>query len=242
MTAVSPLLSMATARRKQTTSSAARPTVEPATGEKKRRYHHGNLRTALLVGASHLLRTSGIEGVTLRACAQFAGVSQAAIRNHFADKNHLLASLAAEGFVLLGQRRKSQATLSGSIAETLEIIFQNYVGFAVENSHLFRLMFADKNLRRDDYADLRSASHHALKELHAIFSAMLERAKLDSSGIEGLTFNLWSAMHGLAMLVIDEQYTLVTHPSVVKAQCTELATMLAAGLEQTRKRPKARVR
>lgn len=234
---------MATSRSKQTTRIAVRSTVDPVTVEKKRKYHHGNLRTALLVGASHLLRTSGIEGVTLRACAQFAGVSQAAIRNHFADKNALLASLAAEGYEALGRRPTDQAISSGSVAETLEIIIQNYVGFAVENTPLFRLMFADKGLRRADYVDLDKASHHAYQELRRIFSAMLEREGLDTSDIEGLSFTLWSAMHGLAMLVIDQQYSAASARSTfVGSRCSEMAAVLAAGLEQIRKRPKGRGR
>lgn len=234
---------MATARSKQTTHIAARSSVDSATVEKKRKYHHGNLRTALLVGASHLLRTSGIEGVTLRACAQFAGVSQAAIRNHFADKNALLASLAAEGYEALGQGRTDPVVASSSLAETLEIIIQNYVGFAVENSHLFRLMFADKDLRRADHVDLNDASHHAYQELRGIFSAMLEREELDTSDIEGLSFTLWSAMHGLAMLVIDQQYSAALPRSAfLRSRCSEMAAMLAAGLEQIRKRPKGRAR
>jgi AcrR family transcriptional regulator len=228
---------------KKTTRVAVRSTADSDTVEKKRKYHHGNLRTTLLVGASHLLSTSGIEGVTLRACAQFAGVSQAAIRNHFADKNALLASLAAEGYEALGRRPADPVISSGSMAETLGIIIRNYLGFAVENTPLFRLMFANKDLRRADYVDLNEASNHAYQELRRIFSAMLEREELDTSDIEGLSFTLWSAMHGLAMLVIDQQYSAASARSTfLESRCSEMAAMLAAGLEQTRKRPKGRTR
>jgi AcrR family transcriptional regulator len=63
-----------------------------------RTYHHGDLRTAILGAASELLREQGVDRISLRECARRVGVSHAAPYRHFANKEALVAALAAEGF------------------------------------------------------------------------------------------------------------------------------------------------
>jgi len=67
--------------------------------EKKRgRYHHGDLRRALLDAALELLAREGASALTLREVARRAGVTHAAPYRHFTDKQALLAAVAEEGF------------------------------------------------------------------------------------------------------------------------------------------------
>src|SRR5690606_29637298 len=65
------------------------------------RYHHGDLRAALLQAAVDVLAERGLGGLSLRECARRLNVSHAAPYRHFADKEALLVELAAEGFVRL---------------------------------------------------------------------------------------------------------------------------------------------
>ena len=65
-----------------------------------RPYHHGNLRPALL-GAAERALARGRE-LSLRELAREIGVSHAAPRRHFADKQALLDALALDGFERLG--------------------------------------------------------------------------------------------------------------------------------------------
>ena len=67
-----------------------------------RPYHHGNLRTTLLAEAERTLRDHGLEALSLRDLARQAGVSHAAPRRHFADRQALLDALAESGFTRLG--------------------------------------------------------------------------------------------------------------------------------------------
>ena len=69
-----------------------------------RPYHHGNLRAALLEPAERALRERGVGGLSLRELAREVGVSHAAPRRHFADKQALLDALAEDGFERLGAR------------------------------------------------------------------------------------------------------------------------------------------
>src|SRR3954467_12335957 len=72
----------------------ALPTSSPRT------YHHGNLRTALLAAAETALAAGA--DLSMRELAREVGVSHAAPRRHFADKQALLDALAEDGFLRLG--------------------------------------------------------------------------------------------------------------------------------------------
>ncbi|HEU0222356.1 MAG TPA: TetR/AcrR family transcriptional regulator, partial [Paracoccaceae bacterium] len=77
----------------------------------ERRYHHGDLRRALVEAGLAILEEAGLEALTLRACAARVGVSHAAPRNHFAGLGGLLAAIKAEGF------RRHEAAMRAGMAE-----------------------------------------------------------------------------------------------------------------------------
>src|ERR687891_223449 len=65
---------------------------ESRTGD---RYHHGNLRAALLDSALDVLTESGVAGFSMREAARRAGVSQSAPKHHFGDARGLRGTDAA---------------------------------------------------------------------------------------------------------------------------------------------------
>src|SRR6187397_898095 len=73
----------------------------PAVTATARPYHHGNLRPALLAAAERALARGG--ELSLRELAREIGVSHAAPRRHFPDKQALLDALALDGFERLGR-------------------------------------------------------------------------------------------------------------------------------------------
>jgi AcrR family transcriptional regulator len=68
-----------------------------------RPYHHGHLRRALLDAALQVLTEEGLAGLTLRAVARRAGVSEAAPYHHFASKAALVEALVVETLQQLAQ-------------------------------------------------------------------------------------------------------------------------------------------
>src|ERR1043165_8337399 len=77
-------------------SSSAQGEVPPL--KKGDQYHHPDLREAMIRVAQELLETEGPSSWTVRAAARIAGVSSGAPYRHFADKDTLLAAVAARGF------------------------------------------------------------------------------------------------------------------------------------------------
>ena len=70
-------------------------TRRPRSNRKPRdRYHHGDLRRALLDEALRTIQDDGVEALTLRTISVRLGVSRTALYRHFTDKRALLSAVA----------------------------------------------------------------------------------------------------------------------------------------------------
>jgi len=170
-------------------------------------YHHGNLRDALVEHALALLEREGLAALGLRAVARSAGVSGAAPYSHFADKASLLAAVAEVGF-----RRLTVALADASAAappgDALRAQARAYVGFALRQRALYRLMFGPPFAAPDGHPELAAAS----RECFAVIENAI-RARLGGPSGAGATaqrahpaaMGAWAMVHGLAMLLLDRR-------------------------------------
>jgi AcrR family transcriptional regulator len=110
-----------------------------------RPYHHGHLRAAMLAAAERTLREDGIEALSLRELARQAGVSHAAPRRHFADRQALLDALAEAGFTRLADEVGAAIDAGGDYQARLRAAAAAYVRFATRDAALMELMFTAKN-------------------------------------------------------------------------------------------------
>lgn len=174
-------------------------------------YHHGDLRRALLAAAEAELSEKGVEGFSLRGCAKRAGVSHAAPAHHFGDAAGLLSALTAEGFrrfVATVDRRKADAQATDPRAALIAAGL-GYVGFAMANPALFRLMFTSN---RPDYADeeLEAAARAAFEQLLETVGAAdgLSDPLASEAGRHDVAA-LWSVVHGLSELLLSRRLTFI---------------------------------
>jgi AcrR family transcriptional regulator len=120
--------------------------IAKLSGMPDRPYHHGHLRDTLLAEAERTLREQGIEQLSLRDLARQAGVSHAAPRRHFADRQALLDALAETGFARLSDEVQAAVKEAGpDFPGQLRAVATAYVRFAVEDTALMDLMFTNKN-------------------------------------------------------------------------------------------------
>ena len=111
-----------------------------------RPYHHGHLRDTLLAEAGRTLREQGVEQLSLRDLARQAGVSHAAPRRHFADRQALLDALAGAGFARLADEVAAAVEGAGpDFRGRLRATGATYVRFATEDPALMELMFTVKS-------------------------------------------------------------------------------------------------
>jgi AcrR family transcriptional regulator len=141
--------------------------------------------------------------VGLRACARLAGVSQTAPYRHFADREAILAALAEEGFVMLGDRMSAAAAQAGGPAAALLAIAGAYVALAAERPHLFRLLFGPEVADKRRHPAVREAGHRALGVLVAAIAAGQRAGVVRPGDPAELAVGQWAGVHGIAQLLID---------------------------------------
>jgi AcrR family transcriptional regulator len=126
--------------------AAYSPTTISLVTTATRPYHHGNLREALLEAGERALETSGAQNLSLRELAREVGVSHAAPRRHFADKQALLDALAHNGFEQLGAILSAAIDGAGPDFDArLLALARAYVKYATRHPALVELMFASKH-------------------------------------------------------------------------------------------------
>jgi AcrR family transcriptional regulator len=168
-----------------------------------RRYHHGNLRAALIEAGLAALSSGESTDLSLRAIARAVGVSANAAYRHFADKEALLSALAAEGFrrFAAAQRQAVQGLSDPIEARTAAGLA--YIAFARQHPALFRLMFGHFTPGRGD-EDLQQAAITAFDALVA--SSARESGSQPGDERAFLTaIARWSLVHGLSHLLLDGQ-------------------------------------
>ena len=159
-----------------------------------RTYHHGNLRAALLASAEEALAAG--EDLSLRELARRVGVSHAAPRRHFTDKQALLDALAEDGFERLGTLLAVSAT-GPDFSRRLLAFARAYVAFAVEHAALLELMFAGKHRSEG----VRAASERAFEGPLAMIVDAQEAGEVVPGTLEEVATVALASLHGLAAMV-----------------------------------------
>ncbi|WP_028062090.1 TetR/AcrR family transcriptional regulator [Solirubrobacter soli] len=157
-------------------------------------YHHGNLRAALLSAAETALADGG--DLSLRALAREVGVSHAAPRRHFADKQALLDALAEDGFLRLGALLR-EASENEDFEACLLAFAHAYVSFAIDHAALLDLMWAGKH--RSDA--VRAASDQAFTAPMARIVEAQAAGEVVGGEFEPVATVAVAAFHGLAAMV-----------------------------------------
>jgi len=157
----------------------------------KRPYHHGDLRNALLDAARSILEEESLGALSLRAVARRAGVSHAAPYRHFPNHEALLVELASEGFAELRREIAEAAAAPGEKSDRVANVGAAYMRFVARRPALARLMFGPQLPNREAFPALAEAADGVGDEIgRALHDAALGLA-------------VWAAVHGLAMLVLE---------------------------------------
>lgn len=180
-------------------------TIAAETGShKKLKYHHGELRQALIEAAVKIIATGGMESLSLRTLARATGVTQAAPYSHFRDKDDLLAAVAETGFQRLALQMAEEATGQNGVQARIEKLMGAYIRFAVANKSLFQLMFSRELSTMKDYPTLAMTAGKS----YSLISAALSKRAAPSEDTRFLTVTIWSLCHGLTTLIVDDRIKL----------------------------------
>lgn len=181
-----------------------RPRRRLRTAARKKSYHHGNLREALVQAALARLEGNTQAEFSLRELARDVGVTVNATYRHFADKNAVLAAVAAQGFRQFTEHQVAAAAAGASDPRrAVAALGRAYIGFARQHAALFRLMFGrfDHSARDEE---LTTASQAAFVPL---LNCVAETLNVPAQDPRALTtaVRAWGLVHGLSNLLLDRQ-------------------------------------
>ena len=168
---------------------------------KKRGYHHGNLRQALVGAALELIEEKGPTGFTLSEAAKQAGVTPAAVYRHFEGREDLIAEGARQGFDIFADLMQ-HAYDSGqpSALRAFEATGRAYLAFARKFPGHYIAMF-ESGISMNRTPDLAAASSRASRVLERAASDLSEHIPPEKRPPASMfSAHVWAMSHGVVEL------------------------------------------
>jgi AcrR family transcriptional regulator len=171
--------------------------------KRKRAYHHGNLRAALIDAGLNLIEKKGIPGLTLRDIGALAGVSRTAAYRHFASKADLLAAISELGFTqFAGALEAAKRGAGPRFAARMDAMGLAYVRFAAEHPAHFQVMFSGP--RKLDKEEASEAGARAFGVLEQTIREAQEAGEIRRGDPREQALLAWAQIHGISALGLDE--------------------------------------
>lgn len=169
-----------------------------------KKYHHGNLKKALIETGIELINSSGAENMSLRKIAAQCGVSQTAPYSYFKSKEELLTAMqnyVTEQFMSVLQNAVDSFP-EHKDPYVLIALGKAYVMFFIENPQYYTFLFSNQGMTVDLALDGDGTKNFPPYEL-------LKRTAFDVFGSSGVSDEkmqdniilLWSTVHGLSAIV-----------------------------------------
>jgi AcrR family transcriptional regulator len=164
-----------------------------------RRYHHGDLRAALIDTAIELIGERGVRAFSLAEASRRLGVAVSAPYAHFADRDDLLAAVAVRAYELCYPALMAGTEQSQVPADRLAAMTRGYVRFAAAHRPLFQVLYE---------AGLDKARHPEIEVAERpVSDAFGTCVRAISGGDEVLADDLAAAVestaHGHVMVLLD---------------------------------------
>jgi AcrR family transcriptional regulator len=168
-------------------------------------FHHGDLQVALVTAGLRHVEKNGLNSLGLRQLALVTGVSPTAVYRHFADLEHLKASVAKASREFLGKMMldalnatSKSKTAKGAIDRFLSI-GGAYIDFGIKKSNLYEIAFIcfDAPTLDPDSPSPWEILMNSLTELN-------EAGLLSDKNLKTAPTIAWSLVHGYAGLAAQD--------------------------------------
>ena len=200
-------------------------------------YHHGSLHSALVEASIALAREGGPDRVILREAARAAGVSHSAAYRHFADREALLAEVSAFARKELAAQMRRRVNGAKGPRRRLRAVGSAYIDFALTEPGLFRTAFTShpattRDAEHDRATTGEDPTHTTGADPFDVLGQVLDEAQaaglVDPRLRPGAEVAAWSAVHGLAGLLLDGP--LPTNAAAIKFARAQVLDLVERGL------------
>ena len=171
-----------------------------------KKYHHGDLKNALIKAGVEILAKEGVGGLSLRKVAAYAGVSHSAPYAHFKDRQSLIAAISTEGFKQL--YAELEAAVLGHANDPKQQLIEGawaYVQFAMRNTDTFKIMFSGVLEKEKEYPSFVEISRKTFDLVVDIVRKCQNAGVLRSGSLELMSVSIWGQVHGIISLALEGQ-------------------------------------
>ncbi len=190
---------------------------EPKQGEskqtKRRSYHHGDLKQALLEAGVEMAREGGgPDAVALREATRRAGVAPNAAYRHYTNRHDLVQAVRSAALAGLARSIEQELAKVDETAgpmkfgrDSVRAVGTGYIQFAVSEPGLFRAAFTVPDALQGEAVPEKAGESgmNPFQLLGLALDRCMDAGLLSPEQRQGAEFIAWSAVHGLSMLVID---------------------------------------
>jgi AcrR family transcriptional regulator len=171
------------------------------TAVRRPRYHHGDLRAALVDTAIEVISERGIRGFSLAEASRRLGVAVSAPYAHFADREELLVAVAVHAHELFYAAIAPEIGRFQAPADRLTAMARGYVRFAAANRPLFEMLY-EAGLDKARHPEIEQAEQpltDAFMTCVRALSAPGDGDALAAPGGDALADDLASALEATAL-------------------------------------------
>jgi AcrR family transcriptional regulator len=215
-----------------------KPAKNPRLTPARTTFRHGDLHRALLAAGVELARTGGPAAVILREATRRAGVAPNAAYRHFSSHAELLAAVRAHALSQLARAIEAEIAAipprrrGAALARAhLRAVGVGYLTFALHQPGLFRTAFSNTQpvAGDSDKAKTGASGLNPFQLLSRALDLMTLHGLLPQRRRASAEYLAWSAVHGLAFLVIDGPLHSAS-PAEIAALSERLIHMVEKGL------------
>ncbi len=171
-----------------------------------KKYHHGDLKNALIQAGVEILAKDGLHGLSLRNVARKAGVSHAAPYAHFKDKQALIAAISTEGYKKLYDQLSTVIhAYAGDVHRQLIEVAWTYVQFAIHQNEFFKIMFSGYLEQEQEYPEFVEFSQKTFRMVVDVVTACQRAGILRDTPPDLMAVLLWGQVHGVISLTLMGQ-------------------------------------
>lgn len=163
------------------------------------RYHHGNLRQELILAGIQIVNQEGMQNLSLRKAAALCGVSHAAPKSHFEDKEAF--EEAMKSYVALEFTRYLERVIQENVEpkELIRDMGRAFVRFFYDHPQCFHLINSQKDIDIRIGADgIQDSNYPPFQIFQETARGILNQNGLDAKEQAKEILRLWAQVTGLA--------------------------------------------
>lgn len=169
------------------------------------KYHHGDLRNALIEESIKMINSSGEESLSMRKLAQRCGVSMAAPYAHFKNKEEMINAIkeyVEEAFTKYLE--DAVASCENDIEKKIITLGNAYITFFIENPEYFTFLFSRGYIHANlDFKCSEENDFKPFKILKDLCSQYFDEKKPELSDYEKELeiIRIWASVQGVTSIM-----------------------------------------